>query len=59
VPILSNLDPMRLFGSSYPSVKLKDVAAKCTKAGIDATPPSEAPTFDYIIVGGVPSLELN
>jgi len=50
---------MRLFGSSYPSVKLKDVAAKCTKAGIDATPPSEAPTFDYIIVGGVPSLELN
>jgi hypothetical protein len=41
-----------VFRASYPSTKLESVAAKCLETGIDAKPPTDAPQFDYIIVGG-------
>jgi hypothetical protein len=51
--LLSLPRTMTLFGwSSYPSVKLEDIATKCQNHGIDATVPRNAPEFDYIIVGG-------
>jgi hypothetical protein len=45
---------MPLFGrSTYPSVKLNDIGTKCSKHGIEATPPPMSSEFDYIIVGGI------
>ena len=38
---------------SSPFASLSDVAAKCSRSGIHAKPPANAPEFDYIIVGGI------
>jgi hypothetical protein len=44
---------MTLFGrSSYPYVELHDIAAQCSEHGVDASPPLEAPEFDFIVIGG-------
>lgn len=46
---------MPLFGrSSYPSVKLEDIATKCSGHGVDAAIPPDAEDFDFVIVGGYP-----
>jgi len=42
--------------SSYPSVKLHDVGAKCAEDGINAAPLGVLEKYDYIIVGGYSNL---
>jgi len=38
--------------SSYPSVKLQDVGAKCAEHSVNAVPLAAIEKYDYIIVGG-------
>lgn len=38
--------------SSYPSVKLQDIGAKCAEHGINAAPLAAIEKYDYVIVGG-------
>jgi len=47
-----------VFGQSYPACKLENIAGKCEKHGIEASPPSKPPQFDFIIVGGTSTSDL-
>jgi len=47
-----------VFGQSYPACKLENIAGKCEKHGIEASPPFEPPQFDFIIVGGTSTSDL-
>ena len=38
--------------SSYPSVKLQDIGAKCAEHIVNAAPLLATEKYDYIIVGG-------
>jgi GMC oxidoreductase len=41
-----------VFGRSYPSYRIENVAAKCEKHGIEASPPLRLPQYDVVIIGG-------
>src|SRR5271169_4382117 len=38
---------------AYPSTTLPKLASKCAQSTPNAMPPSTAPSYDYIIIGGI------